>query len=162
MRMKLSSLVRLVIGSALALAYWRLTGRVGVAVAWVGATMILVPTVLIYYGRKLGDPILSGFFGGGLGFALWAVGWGMLGPQRLMPSVMFVLVPIGMIMGGFYGLMLAFRDRVLARRPRMNLRLAYLYALVLMLFLIAAIASGPVIDEVRWVILDNSVLSGFL
>ena len=161
MRMKLSSLVKLVIASALALAYWRFTGWAGVAVAWVGTTMILIPAILLHFGRKFGDPILSGFFGGGLGFALWAVGWSMVGPERLPPGVMFVIVPVGMVLGGCYGMMIAFRDRILARKPRMSLRLAYLYAAVLMLFLIAAVASAPVIDQVRWVILRDSPLGIF-
>jgi hypothetical protein len=153
MRMHLSSLLKLVIGSALVLGYWRLTGWPGVAVAWVGLMMIVVPIILLSFGRRFGDPILAGFFGGGLGFALWAVGWSMVAATRLPPQGLFLLIPVGMIWGGFYGSMLAFQDSIRARPRPKNRGLAYRYDLVLLLFLIAAIASVWIIDEVRWVIL---------
>jgi hypothetical protein len=161
MRMHLSSLVKLVVGSALVLGYWRLTGWPGAAVAWVGLMMVVVPIALISVGRRFGDPILAGFFGGGLGFALWAVGWSIVAPSRLPPQTVFVFVPVGMTLGLFHGLMCAFGDSVRARRRPKSRGLAYRYDLVLFLFLIAAIASVWIIDEIRWVILPTAAPSPF-
>ena len=153
MHMRLSTLLKIVVACALALGFWRLTGVVGLAVVSAVLMLFVVPLAITRFGRRLGDPILAGIFGGGLGWALWALGFWSVDPAQIPYSMymyaMAYCVVIGMAFGGSCGTVAYFRPVVPSRRRPRSRRLAHKFDVGLALLLVAMLAAAPIVYEVR-------------
>jgi hypothetical protein len=147
--MRLSTWLKIVVVCALALGFWRLTGNVGLIGVTAGVMMLGVPMAIARYGRRLGDPVISGMLGGGIGWTLLAVGWSTIGGSRTGPVVIAAFLATGLVVGLLQGISYAVGDAVSGRpRPRSR-RLAYKFDVALALLLIATIAASQVVAELH-------------
>ena len=157
MRMRLSSWLKIVVVCALALGFWRLTGIVGLIGVAAGVMMLIVPATIGRYGRRLGDPVLSGMLGGGISWTLLAVGWTTIAGARPHPLALAAVVTAGLAVGLLQGINYAFGDAIRGKpRPR-SWRLAYEFDVALALLLIATIAATQVVAELRWAVVPAAI-----